>query len=184
MILSEQYRLVSQAKSKLTREARRMDPDLRVLVVHANVLDGLMEEIQRGREQRKNPQNHSVHFDDSIETQKAAAIATQSNSDDYDYYSDSDSSSEEEDSDSDYDEYEDDEEEEIAIAYTTNNKSCQQMPILEEEEVLPHLTYSSESEDEDDDSPEEDNAPFHTSTTSIQKVQKVHLSSAQPLEVA
>lgn len=177
MILSEQYRLVSQAKSKLTKEARRIDPDLRVMVVHANVLDGLMDEIQRGREQRQ--KNLSVKFDTSIETQKAAAESK--NYDNDDYYSDSSSDEEEEDDSDDYDSDEEEEEEEHEIAYTTN-KSCQQMPVLDEEEELPYLTYSSESEDEDDESPEEDITPsFQASTTSIHKVP---LSTVQPLQVA
>lgn len=49
MSMAETYFLASQARTKLTREARRNDHNLRVLVSHANLLDNLMDALTKKR---------------------------------------------------------------------------------------------------------------------------------------
>lgn len=162
MELSQQYRLVSQAKRKLTREARRIDPDLRVLVTHANVLDNLVEDIHKTQQEKNDSSQLSVKFDLSPKSTNNAppapsAVHFNEDEDDEDYYSSSD---DEDDSDSDY--YDSDEEEDDEnYVVETATKSCWQLPILEEDDMnnnsseLPHLTFS-DSEEEESDSSEED----------------------------
>lgn len=60
MSLTQTYYVASTARSKLGREASRADHNLRLLVGHANLLDGLMAELSSAEQEQERWFNESV----------------------------------------------------------------------------------------------------------------------------
>ncbi|MCJ1431177.1 hypothetical protein MMC27_000528 [Xylographa pallens] len=60
MSLTQTYYLAHTARAKLSKEAARADHDLRFLVGHANLLDGLMLDLADAEREQESWFNHSV----------------------------------------------------------------------------------------------------------------------------
>ena len=60
MSLTQTYYLAHTARGKLSKEAARGDHDLRLLVGHANLLDGLMLDLAHAEEEQESWFNHTV----------------------------------------------------------------------------------------------------------------------------
>ena len=60
MTLSQTYYLAHVARSKLSKEATKSDHDLRMLVGHANLLDGLMLDLAEAEREQESWFNQSV----------------------------------------------------------------------------------------------------------------------------
>jgi hypothetical protein len=149
---SDAYYLATRARAKLTREACRQDHDLRVLVSHANLLDSLMETLNR-------PNNWVT-----TTVRETSAVVDDSDDEDVYYHEEDHDDEEEEDPFSD-DEMESDDEHEAAgptIYLTLNNKSYRELPTMDDEDVEhteviecyddePQLTHGSSSDEEDVD---------------------------------
>ncbi|MCJ1472566.1 hypothetical protein MMC13_001215 [Lambiella insularis] len=60
MSLTQTYYLAHTARAKLSREAARADHDLRLLVGHANLLDGLMVDLAEAEREQESWFNQSV----------------------------------------------------------------------------------------------------------------------------
>ena len=61
MSLTQTYMLATVARRQLQKEASRGDHDLRLLVGHANLLDGLMLDLANAEQEQENWFNQSVH---------------------------------------------------------------------------------------------------------------------------
>ncbi|KAF2865893.1 hypothetical protein BDV95DRAFT_632018 [Massariosphaeria phaeospora] len=101
MSLTQTYYIAASARSKLGREASRADHDLRLLVGHANLLDGLMLELADAEKKQEEWFNSTVRQATKTHTSRhiqwADSFAEEPEMDD-------DSSDSGSDSDSDYDE--------------------------------------------------------------------------------
>ena len=60
MSLTQTYYLAHSARGKLSKEAARSDHDLRLLVGHANLLDGLMIDLANAEQEQESWFNHTV----------------------------------------------------------------------------------------------------------------------------
>jgi hypothetical protein len=61
MTLTQTYYVAHTARGKLSKEAAKGDHDLRLLVGHANLLDGLMLDLAHAEEEQENWFNQSVN---------------------------------------------------------------------------------------------------------------------------
>lgn len=169
---SQQYLLASKVKAKLTKEALNPDANLRKLVCNANMLDSLMESI--------NKQPQKVSFQPSTKIEQT------------EYYSSSSESSEEEWSDEEFMEevrqsevelvgdLSDSEDEEEDDEYSLTRRKSEPISQLsdlgftitgQQLDHLPMLSHSS-SEDEDtfsDEDEEEEEYEYEYETPSIVK---------------
>lgn len=151
---ADAYYLATRARAKLTREACRQDHDLRVLVSHANLLDSLMETL--------NTPNAGV----TTTVRETAAVVDDSDDEDVYYHDDDEEDHDEDDDDPFSDDAADSEDEEETpappIYLTLNNKSCRELPTMDEEDAEhtgmaeyyddePQLTHASSSDEEDAD---------------------------------
>ncbi|PSN66943.1 hypothetical protein BS50DRAFT_573729 [Corynespora cassiicola Philippines] len=106
MSLTQTYYIAASARSKLGKEASRADHNLRLLVGHANLLDGLMLDLAEAERKQEEWFNSTVRqaskSQESRHVQWADSIAEEPE-DDEDDYSDSDSESEFYDEDGDFD---------------------------------------------------------------------------------
>lgn len=107
MSLTQTYYLAHTARGKLSKEAARADHDLRLLVGHANLLDGLMLDLAKAEQEQENWFNQTVksnttaseeskhiQWADTIPEEVEEAVEDEFYADDSD--SDSDSDDEEE----------------------------------------------------------------------------------------
>ncbi|KAK9369968.1 hypothetical protein V1509DRAFT_618109 [Lipomyces kononenkoae] len=140
---AQSYKLMTVARTKLSRAANTSDHDLRVLVSHANFLDALMI--------------HLEHKDAPVASARRRTLARDreeeyryfSHSDDEDSYSDDDS-----DSDSDCSSDDEDEDEEEYLVVTSNGRTLSPIPERSRE--------TSDREDDDDDDDDADSMePLH-----------------------
>lgn len=69
MSLTQTYYLAHTARAKLSKEAARADHDLRLLVGHANLLDGLMLDLVEAEREQESWFNQSVRGASSEEPQ-------------------------------------------------------------------------------------------------------------------
>src|ERR1700759_4741980 len=60
MSITQTYFLAHSARGKLSKEAARADPDLRLLVGHANILDSLMLDLANAEQEQERWFNKSV----------------------------------------------------------------------------------------------------------------------------
>lgn len=170
--ITEKYILAARARAKLTREANKQDHNLRILVGHANLLDGLMESIQNTRYESKMqvPEFKSVQFQPfTLPNETTVTLIEDDDSsdeedDDYEeeegvteiYYSSDDSdfdSDDEEDDDEEFDVSEVDYKIDLHRVHSSNFKSLPTIDELSEQEYE-ELEESSEleaSETESDD---------------------------------
>lgn len=123
------YYLAHTARGKLSKEAARGDHDLRLLVGHANLLDGLMLELATAEQEQESWFNQTVKSaakDEPKQSQRISWADQHTIVEEEMYEEDSDSDSE-------------DEGEEIDMAVTVRKVPAQSMQI----------TISKEEEDED-----------------------------------
>lgn len=154
MSLTQTYYLAHTARGKLSKEAARGDHDLRLLVGHANLLDGLMLDLANAEQEQESWFNQTVksnakateepkhiQWADTIPEQVEEAVED-------DFYAES----------SDSDSEPDDDEEEIQYA--------QPMPVRKAPQVQATIIASEMDEDEEmeDEDFEEDLALTRTSS--------------------
>ena len=70
MTLTQTYYLAHTARAKLSKEAARSDHDLRLLVGHANLLDGLMIDLAEAEREQESWFNQTVNGASSSEEQQ------------------------------------------------------------------------------------------------------------------
>ena len=100
MSLTQTYYLAHTARAKLSKEASRADHDLRLLVGHANLLDGLMLDLVDAEREQESWFNQSVRGASAQEEPKHIQWADQVPTiaeEEYEPEDDDDSSSDEED---------------------------------------------------------------------------------------
>lgn len=136
MTLTQTYYLAHTAKAKLSKEASRADHDLRLLVGHANLLDGLMIDLAEAEQDQESWFNQTVKGASAEQSNKHVEWATSLPAVTEDYEEDS------EDSDSDNDDSDDLENE---IAYTTS-APLRRAPLL-----VPATEAMDVDEDDDED---------------------------------
>ena len=174
MSLTQTYYLAHTARAKLSKEAARADHDLRLLVGHANLLDGLMIDLAEAEREQESWFNQTVNGATSEETKHIQwTDSLPAVVEDYEEDSESDSEMDEEDEvayataapirrlvsppaatnamdvDSDSEEEDDDEEsyEHLQLTRTPSRSSP------------PELLHESDSESEDDSMPPSPPAP-------------------------
>lgn len=97
MSIMETYITASRARTKLTKEATRPDHDLRKLVLHANLLDTLMDRIHRHKPQQPEKEGYYTRGPGSViqfaspEVTRATVTCIEPRDDDDDDDDDSDS---------------------------------------------------------------------------------------------
>lgn len=136
MTLTQTYYLAHTAKAKLSKEASRADHDLRLLVGHANLLDGLMIDLAEAEQDQESWFNQTVKGASAEDPNKHVEWTRSLPAVTEDYEED------EEDSDSDNDDVDDLENE---IAYTTS------APLRRAPTVTPVPVPEAMDVDEDDD---------------------------------
>lgn len=155
MSITQTYYLAHKARAKLSHEAARPDHDLRLLVGHANLLDGLMLELAQAEREQESWFNQSVRGASSprkVEEQQQrvqwADRVVEEPEEDWDVEhaedADSDSSSDSEDSDSEFD---DDEDVEMADAVVSLRRLQSQHDV----HVMSTVKEFAEDVEEDDD---------------------------------
>ena len=186
MSLTQTYYLAHTARAKLSKEASRADHDLRLLVGHANLLDGLMLDLVDAEREQESWFNQSVRGAQSQEEPKHIQWADQVPTITEDYEEDA------EDTDS-----EDSEEEDVASTLASLRQAATQpaigsIQIEEDEEAIddeeedyehlqltrtpshsspPELMHESDSDSDEDSMPPSPPAPVEPIFTS-QKPQK------------
>ncbi|KAI9895016.1 MAG: hypothetical protein M1814_000238 [Vezdaea aestivalis] len=186
MSVSQTYLMAHTARNKLSRAAARPDHDLRLLVGHANLLDGLMLELADAEREQE------AWFDSAVSKASSSDRHVQwadSAAHEADWEAESDSSDEEE---------EDDEEEFDLNAAIAPRKPAVFQPTLQqledveeyeddEQDVTDLALYRTTSHshsppellaDEDSSSSDEDNTPPSPPTQSLQFSEKEQQSIA------
>lgn len=164
MSITQTYFLAHKARAKLAREASRSDHDLRLLVGHANLLDGLMLELADAEREQESWFNSSVRgaarADDERVEYEDTIIEVPDEDDDW---SESDSSDEESD--------EDDDDVEMADAVALRRLPVSRIQHLEEDDdeddeeleglgLVRTSSHSSPPElDDDEESSEDESMP-------------------------
>lgn len=152
MSLSETYFLAHTARGKLSREAARGDHDLRLLVGHANLLDGLMLDLQRA----ERDQQRDSWFGDAAKQRVRGEAATVQWADAIpeedlaDFELDSDDSDSDADSDAEPDLFDDINDEEADV-YADDEANNHNLILTRTASHVPDLVH--DSDDSDDDSP-------------------------------
>lgn len=167
MSIMQSYRLAQAARVKLAREASRADHDLRLLVGHANLLDGLMMDLAEAEQDQERWFNQTVQGATAAESTghvQWADTVVEEPEDDWaveDAYSDSSESEEE---------YDEDEEVETTTAVHARRATSPPMKIsVTTVEVTEEIDIDDEEDEDDED--EEDYAELslvRTSTSSHQ----------------
>ena len=139
MSLTQTYYLAHTARGKLSKEAARGDHDLRLLVGHANLLDGLMLDLANAEQEQESWFNQTV---------KSAAKASEEPKQQRVSWADQhtiveEEAVEEEMYDEDFESESDDEEEDIEMEVATRKVSAQSMQIT--------LSEDEDEEMEDDE---------------------------------
>ncbi len=147
MSLTQTYYLAHTARGKLSKEAARGDHDLRLLVGHANLLDGLMLDLANAEQEQESWFNQTV---------KSAAKASEEPKQQRVSWADQHTIIEEEaveeemydeDSESESDDDDDDVEEDITMAVAAHKVSAQPMQITlaeDEDEEMEDDEYDAE----------------------------------------
>ena len=131
MSLTQTYYLAHTARAKLSKEAARADHDLRLLVGHANLLDGLMIDLAEAEREQESWFNQTVNGASAEEPKHIQwAENLQTVTEDYEEDSESDDS-------------EDDSEDEIAYATAAT--------IRVPSTTVTEVDMDSEEEEEDDE---------------------------------
>ena len=162
MSVTQTYYLAHKARAKLSHEAARPDHDLRLLVGHANLLDGLMIELAEAEREQGSWFNQSVRSASSPRKAQEQERRVQwadrvveepEEMEDWDAEdADSDSSSDSEDSDSDF--Y-DDEDVEMSGAVVSLRR-LQSQHDLRVTSTVKEMAEDVEEEDDDEEDDEED----------------------------
>ncbi|MCJ1410006.1 hypothetical protein MMC19_004091 [Ptychographa xylographoides] len=167
MSLTQTYYLAHTARAKLSKEARRADHDLRLLVGHANLLDGLMLDLADAEREQESWFNQSVKgaaaqassSDEPKHIQWADSLPTVSED-----YEEEDSSDDESDASDD-----DDEEESYYTAAPLRRVPSPPAPIQTQQPHLPtemDIDIDSEEEEKDEDEDSQDLVLTRTSSRS------------------
>ena len=142
MSLTQTYYLAHTARGKLSKEAARGDHNLRLLVGHANLLDGLMLDLANAEQEQESWFNKSVKSNNTVEEPRHVQWAD-TISEDFEEAVEEEFYAESSDSDS-----ESDDEEEATVVHSTTPPSAPQATFaaadLDEDEAM-------EDEDYEDD---------------------------------
>jgi len=151
MSLTQTYYLAHTARAKLSREAARADHELRLLVGHANLLDGLMLDLAEAEREQESWFNQTVKGAAEKETEEPKHIQwSESLPVVMEDYEEEDSSDEESEA---------DEEEEISYTRPTPLRRAPAPPS-----IITTIEMDIDSDEEDDDDYEEELALTRTSS--------------------
>jgi len=191
MSLTQTYYLAHTARAKLSKEAARADHDLRLLVGHANLLDGLMIDLAEAEREQESWFNQTVKGAAAEEPRHIQwADSLPSVTEDYEEDSESDDS-------------EDDSEDEISYEPSTSVRAPQSTVVdvdmdsdLEEDDEEefehlqlrrtpsrsspPELLHESDSESDDDSMPPSPPVPELRLDPFSETQRKATLSSGKP----